>query len=421
MNERLVRQRAFFFGMVAILAILALLLIWPFTKAILFALAMVIILKPLYTWYLQRKWIRSSARRATAATIVSFILIIAIPAALIIFGAFSQASRLFNGIEFESIDLSTRGIINLIEKVMQAIGAGNIQLNEIQITETISRALAGISEWARGFLVNLGRALPGLFTNTLVILVIMYVLLPRYKSPDKQQIMDIVPFPPEITQLFIDKVDLMIKAMFKGTFVIAIAQGLAMGLVLWIAGVPFVMFLTLLSILLSFVPLIGISLVAWPIGIFLILSGQVWQGIFVIAAFVLVVANIDTVLRPILIPKGAQLNLALVILSIFGGLALLGIIGALYGPVVMILLVTSIDVYTKYILRSDLEALDKQGRIDLKELGLVPEDGEAGQNLGEMFVTVLKNVSAPFRRGTAAPEENRQISTKMDENAPKDS
>ena len=114
----------------------------------------------------------------------------------------------------------------------------------------------------------------------------------------------------------------------------------------------------------------------------MILSGQVWQGIFVIAAFLLIVANLDTVLRPYLVPKGAQLNPALIILSVFGGLSLMGIIGAIYGPVIMILLVTSIDVYTKYILRSNLEILEKQGRIDLKELGLTPQDGEAGLNVG---------------------------------------
>jgi hypothetical protein len=150
--------------------------------------------------------------------------------------------------------------------------------------------------------------------------------------------------------------------------------------------------------LLSLVPLIGVSLIAWPVGIILILTGQVWQGIFVIAAFLLIVANLDTVLRPYLIPKGAQLNPALIILSVFGGLSLMGIIGAIYGPVIMILLVTSIDVYTKYILRSDLETLEKQGRIDLKELGLAPQEGEAGQNVGQMFVSIMKNVTAPFRR-----------------------
>lgn len=215
-------------------------------------------------------------------------------------------------------------------------------------------------------------------------------------------------FPPEITQLFLNKIDLMIKAMFRGTVVIAIVQGLAMGLVLLIAGVPFVLFLTLLSMVLSLVPLIGASLIAWPVGIILILSGQVWQGIFVIAAFLLIVANLDTVLRPYLVPKGAQLNPALIILSVFGGLSLMGIIGAIYGPVIMILLVTSIDVYTKYILRSNLEILEKQGRIDLKELGLTPQDGEAGLNVGQMFLT--STVRSHPEPKTTSQKQTRQPS-----------
>jgi predicted PurR-regulated permease PerM len=217
-----------------------------------------------------------------------------------------------------------------------------------------------------------------------------------------------VSFPPEITQLFLNKIDLMIKAMFRGTVVIAIVQGLAMGLVLLIAGVPFVLFLTLLSMVLSLVPLIGASLIAWPVGIILILSGQVWQGIFVIAAFLLIVANLDTVLRPYLVPKGAQLNPALIILSVFGGLSLMGIIGAIYGPVIMILLVTSIDVYTKYILRSNLEILEKQGRIDLKELGLTPQDGEAGLNVGQMFLT--STVRSHPEPKTTSQKQTRQPS-----------
>jgi predicted PurR-regulated permease PerM len=408
MNERLIRQRAFFFGMVGILAILALILVWQFAKAILLAVALVIILKPLYTWLLAKRWINGSERRATALTILIFILIIAIPTALIISGAISQAANLFSGLNIEGFDFSLRGILAWLEKTLQTMGAGNLRIDEIQLGESLTRILIGFGDWARTVLINLGRSIPGFFMNTLVVLVILYVALPRYKRPGKQDILEIVPFPPEITQLFLDKIDLMIKAMFKGTFVIAIVQGLAMGLVFLIAGVPFVLFLTILSMMLSLVPLIGISLVAWPVGIILILSGGVWRGVFVIGAFLLIVANIDTVLRPVLIPKGAQLNQALVILSVFGGLGLMGIIGALYGPVVMILLVTSIDVYTKYMLRSDLEALDKGGRIDLKELGLVPGDDKKDQNIGEMFVTVLKNISAPFRRESSGNGETGQ-------------
>jgi predicted PurR-regulated permease PerM len=297
-----------------------------------------------------------------------------------------------------------RGVNSWLEQVIRALSAGNVHLDDLQLTETIAQVTGWLAGWLRGIIVSLGRALPGIFMNGLVVLVIVYVFLPRYKRPGKQDILDIVPFPPEITQLFMDKIDIMIKAMFKGNFVIAIVTGLAMGLVLWIAGVPFVMFLTLASMFLSLVPMIGVSLVAWPVGILLIINGNVWQGVFVIVAFLVLVANIDTILRPQLIPKGAQLNPALVILSVLGGLGVMGIIGALYGPVVMILLVTSIEVYSKYLLRSDLEVLDQQGRIDLKELGLIPDEKQADQNIGQLALTAVTNISSRLRRDTQQAE-----------------
>jgi predicted PurR-regulated permease PerM len=403
MRDRLITQRIFFFGMVAILAILGLILVWQFTRAILLAAALVIILKPIYSWLLNKRWINGRESRATAITILIFILIIAIPAFVIIGGAITQAALLFSGLDLEGLHFSLGDINVWLEKTLQALVAGSIHLDEFRFAENLSQVIAWFSEWLINILIGLGQSLPRLFTNALVVLVILYVVLSRYKSPGKQEILEIVPFPTEITQLFLDKIDLMIKAMFKGTFVIALTQGLAMGLVLWLAGVPYALFLTLASMFLSLIPLIGVSLVAWPVGIILILSGNIFRGVFVIAAFLLFVAQIDTFLRPRLVPKGAQLNPALVILSVLGGLGVLGIVGALYGPVVMILLVTSIDVYSKYLLRSDLEVLDQQGRIDLIELGLKTDDKPADQNIGQMVVTAVKNVSARLRKEQVKP------------------
>jgi predicted PurR-regulated permease PerM len=397
MADRLIQQRSFFFGMVVILAILALILVWQFISPILLAVALVVILKPLYQQFLEKKWVRGSESRAVGATVVVFILVIAIPVVLVIGGAISQANNLFSGLDFENVDFSLPGVITWLEDLIQGRGAEGFKIDEVQFVASLEEMLAGLINWFGEVLISLGQSVPSFFMNTVVVLVIVIVLLPRYKRPGTQDILDIVPFPPEITQLFIDKVDMMITAMFKGTFVIAIAQGAAMGLVFWIAGVPYVMFLTITSMLLSLVPFIGISLVAWPVGIVLLLIGNTWQGILVIAAFLLIVTNIDTALRPILVPKGAYLNPALIILSVFGGLGVMGLIGALYGPVVMILLVTSIEVYTKYMLRSDLEVLEKEGRINLEELGLVPDDEEESQD-GQVFVRALKNISARFRR-----------------------
>jgi len=359
MAERLIRQRLFFFGMVVVLAILTLILVWQFVMPILLAIALVVILKPLYTWFWQKKWVKEKEGRATGATVISFILLIAIPVVLIIGSAISQADKLFSGLNLEGTEISLPTAITWIETTLQGIGAEGFQIDEVQFTATLQQAANGIATWLGDVIVTLGQSLPGFFLNAMVVIVVLFVMLPRYKRPGKQDILDLVPFPPEITQLFLDKVDMMITAMFKGTFVIAIAQGIAMGIVFWIAGVPYAMFLMILSMFLALVPFIGISLVAWPVGIVLLLGGNTWQAIFVIVAFLVIVSNIDTVLRPVLVPKGAYLNPALIILSVFGGLGVMGIIGAIYGPVVMILLVTSIEVYTKFLLRSDLETLEK--------------------------------------------------------------
>lgn len=393
MKERLIRQRIFFFIMVSILILLVVIMIWPFMSSILLALAVVVLMKPLYNWF------KESENRAAGATIIVFLLLVAIQIFLIVGAAVSQATSLFSELEFEGGEFSLESAITWVEDAIREISGGNIQAGDIQITEGIREAVTNLAGGIAEIAISLGQSLPQVFTSVMIILMIMAVMLPRYNRPGEEDILEIVPFPKEITKLFLEKTDLMITAMFKGVFIIAIVEGAVMGLVFFIAGVPYSVLLGMLSMFLALLPMIGISLVAWPVGILLILTGDIWQGIFVIAAFLLVISNIDTIFRSRLVPKGAYLNPALVILSVLGGIGLMGLIGVIYGPVIMILLVTSIEVYTKYMLRSDLETLDEEGRIDLEELGLVPKEDQEEQEESELLVTMLKNLSARFSGG----------------------
>jgi predicted PurR-regulated permease PerM len=58
-----------------------------------------------------------------------------------------------------------------------------------------------------------------------------------------------------------------------------------------------------------------------------------------------VVTNLDNFLRPILVPRDARLNPALMLLAVFAGIAMFGPWGIVIGPVLMIVIVTTIDVY----------------------------------------------------------------------------
>ena len=59
----------------------------------------------------------------------------------------------------------------------------------------------------------------------------------------------------------------------------------------------------------------------------------------------LFVTNIDNFLRPVLVRRDARLNSALMLLAVFAGIAMFGPWGIVIGPVLMILIVTTIDVY----------------------------------------------------------------------------
>ena len=139
----------------------------------------------------------------------------------------------------------------------------------------------------------------------------------------------------------------MTKAMVKGQFIIAACQGFASALSLWLVGVNYFGFFFIFLTFLSFIPL-GAGIITIPIGVVFILTGHFWQGAFIIVWHMFVVSMIDNILRPHLVSPNTRLNTALMLLAVFAGMATFGFLGVVYGPVIMILLVTTIKIYAEY-------------------------------------------------------------------------
>ena len=99
-------------------------------------------------------------------------------------------------------------------------------------------------------------------------------------------------------------------------------------------------FLTALSI----IPL-GSGIVTIPFGIGMMLFGNIAGGAFVVLFHLIGITNVDNFLRPILVPKEARLDPALMLLSVFSGIAMFGFFGIVLGPVLMIVIVTTLSVY----------------------------------------------------------------------------
>jgi predicted PurR-regulated permease PerM len=124
-----------------------------------------------------------------------------------------------------------------------------------------------------------------------------------------------------------------IRAVALGIVVTALVQSAIGGIGLAITGVPHPLLLTCLMVMLG-VAQIGpgpvlIGAVIW----LYVTSGGVWGTVMLVWS--LVTMSLDNILRPILIKKGADLPLVLILAGVLGGLLAFGLVGLFVGPVIL--------------------------------------------------------------------------------------
>ncbi len=124
-----------------------------------------------------------------------------------------------------------------------------------------------------------------------------------------------------------------IRSVALGVVVTAVAQSVLGGIGIAIAGVPFAAVLTAVMFMLCIAQL-GPLPVLVPVVIWLYWSGSSGWGTFLLV-WTVVVGSLDSILRPILIRKGAHLPLVLLLAGVIGGLIAFGLVGIFLGPVVL--------------------------------------------------------------------------------------
>jgi len=123
------------------------------------------------------------------------------------------------------------------------------------------------------------------------------------------------------------------RGVALGIVVTALVQSLLAGLALWICGVPRAGVLLAITFVLC-VAQLGPLLVLLPAVIWLFWTGSFGWGV-TLAVSTVFVTLIDNVLKPLLIKRGVDLPLLLLIAGVIGGLIGFGIVGLFIGPVIL--------------------------------------------------------------------------------------
>ena len=299
---------------------------------------------PLYNRLKKRLGTGASATLTLLAVFASII----VPLGLIGLLAVVQVTEMVKSVAgwVERTDLSTLGdkTLKFVNELLSRVPFADVTVTPEMLRKAITTVAQRGGEWLLHILQGAAGGVVGGITAA-ILFVYVFISLLTNKDAVQNLIRQLNPLGEEVTDLYLAKMGAMVGGTVRGQFVIALCQGISGAISIYIAGFHdgFFIFAILLSAL-SVIPL-GSGIITIPFGIGMILFGNVFGGVFVILFHLIAVTNIDNFLRPILVPQEARLDSALMLLSVFAGIGMFGAFGIVIGPVLMIVIVTTISVY----------------------------------------------------------------------------
>jgi predicted PurR-regulated permease PerM len=284
----------------------------PYLSAFFGAVILAFIFRPI-----DKKLKRFVSPSLSAAIILAIaLLLIIIPLIFIINGLIDQVALLPEQIEN----------IKLLKDRIEEILPVNIEMNEQQLIDQIVPILTSSIQPAFTNILSL-------FAILFLLFFVMYYLI-LYYDKIKIIIMEYLPFTRKNNLVIIEKFKEITYATIVGTFLIAIIQGGLLALNFWLLGIPNALFWGAVTMILSFLPLIGAPIIWIPAALIQFLSGNTNIGVALIVVGIFI-SLIDNILRPIINQQYGSIHPLVSIIGIFIGISQFGIVGIFIGPLLI--------------------------------------------------------------------------------------
>ena len=320
-------------------------LLWPFLSIIILGAVVSGIFSPLYRFI-----VHNGAVRPTIASFLTCCVIFCILFIPIVFFVGILSKEAYD-LYLVAKDAMISPQISALMEGSKVLELTNNVLANFNFQITVEELNAYISEIARFvglFLYNQARAIASnmlaFFINFFMMLLVIYYLLVdggRLVS----FIVDLSPLPNNQDQILLKKFNDMAGAILIGNGAGGLIQGLAGGVVFSIFGLPSPFLWGVIMGLLAFLPIIGIGIVFLPAAVYLFLKGRVAASIFFVVFYIVLSGGVEYLFKPKLVGQRVKMHTLLVFLAIIGGLKLFGILGIIYGPLVITAFLTLTDIY----------------------------------------------------------------------------
>ncbi len=141
------------------------------------------------------------------------------------------------------------------------------------------------------------------------------------------------------------EVQQMVTATLLGMIATAVVNGCLIGLAFWVCGLPNPTMWGIVAVGFSLIPVIGAPII-WGGGtMVLLIHGQAHYAVGMVLYGLIVIAQADNVVKPLVMGKQVNIHPALLLISLLGGMNLFGPSGLVFGPVMLALIVATFRIY----------------------------------------------------------------------------
>src|SRR5271166_2408533 len=338
------KRRTILFLTVSLLIALALtfVIIQSFLRPIAFAIILAVVFYPLH-----ERLVRWNKRRPGSSALLSTLLLLtlfAVPSFII---AILAANEALSAAHYLGRRSAEEGgfpalVMSLADRPIRYVSYW-VDLSRYDLGAMVSSNAQKVSVWLVGFGANVLSGAARFIVETLITFVVVFFLF-RDGAQVAYRAGTLLPLSPEqVARLYKNISDTIIANVY-GILSVGVAQGLLTGVAMWFLGMPSSLLLGLAAGFASIIPVVGSSLVWAPVAIYLLVTGSIWKGVFLLVWGVVVVSAIDNVIRPWVVGGRVELHPLVLLFFIFGGVEAFGFLGLFLGPVVASVLAALFDI-----------------------------------------------------------------------------
>lgn len=321
-------SKYFFTGSFLLILAVSLYILYPYLTSILASILLAYIFYPVYRKF---KYIVRN-RYVAAFSIALFIVIITVIPVLFVANAIVNESVQFF-YRVREIDLGDTSA--LISKYF----GQEIDLN-FYFKDVLNGLSISLMRGASDFILSLPQRVLDIFV---MLFATFYLFLDgKYLI---HRLSDAMPLKAEYKEGLFRKFSDVIFATVYGVIITAIIQGGIGALGLWIFGIKSPILWGIVMIVAAMIPFVGPAFIWFPAALSRIIAGDNLNGFGLLFYGLLIVSTIDNIIRPKIIGSRGKMHPALVLLGVLGGLKVFGLVGIVFGPLILAITTVFLEFY----------------------------------------------------------------------------